>query len=771
MNFMQPKFGAKSAPSTDVKRLEDVAFMTGRGCYTDDVAPDGCLVGYVVRSPVAFAHFKINNVDDVRAMDGVVDVMTADDIPHLGALKGQRMRPNPDGSLSQTRDIPILCATTVRYVGDAIAFITAQDRNSAKDAAEALDIDFDSLDPVVATGDALKPDMPLVWPELGSNRTFDNQIGDSNAVQAAFDGAHHITKIEFIQNRLVANYLDVRAAIGQWDAETGAFDLTVGCQGVFGVRRTLTQYVFGQDTKMRVKCHDVGGGFGPKVFTYREYALVLEAAKRVGAPVKWNCDRTEHFLTDAHGRDNVVTAEMGMDENGRFLALRTHTIAAMGAYTSEYGVSIPWFGLSMATGVYDIPHADILITGVYTNTCPVDAYRGAGRPEAAFLLEKLADQCARDMSLSPAEIRRRNFVKPEQMPYKTVANRVYDVGEFDGHMSEAMKRADWDGFDARLAQSKANGKIRGIGMATYIEACAFAGSEPAFVTLNDDGTVTLDIGTQSNGQGHKTVYAQFAARELGLSPAAVIVRQGDTNWLEKGGGTGGSRSVPLGGASARRAGIALAEKIRAKASDMLEADALDIELADGLATIVGTDQSVSFADIAAAANDEPLRADGEWKQAEATYPNGTHICEVEIDPETGTTDIVRHVIVDDFGATVNAALLEGQVHGGAAQGIGQALLENTVYDESGQLLTASFMDYAMPRADTMPSFEFNTRHVPSTHNELGVKGAGEAGTIGSTPAIMNAVTDALARAYGIQHIDMPATPHRIWQAIQAAQQD
>jgi aerobic carbon-monoxide dehydrogenase large subunit len=485
--------------------------------------------------------------------------------------------------------------------------------------------------------------------------------------------------------------------------------------------------------------------------------------------VKWTGDRTEHFLEDAQGRDNLVVAEMAMDKDGRFLGLRIDLTANMGAYSHQYGPEIPWIGATMSTGVYDITALGVTVRGVYTNTVPVDAYRGAGRPEAAFLVEKLVDACAHDLGLPVDEVRRRNFIRPEQFPYTTPTGRMYDVGEFAGHMDLAMDRADWAGFEKRLRESAARGKIRGIGMATYIEACAFAGSEPAHVRLNGDGTVTMLIGTQSNGQGHATAYAQFVAEKLNLDISKVEVRQGDTDELDKGGGTGGSRSIPLGGISAARAGEDLAEKIKKIAADEMEAAAADIELVDGVARIVGTDRAMDFAAIARAAKDpNDLKGFGEYVQDENTYPNGTHITEVEIDPDTGRTEILRYTIVDDFGATVNPMLLAGQVHGGVVQGIGQALTEDTVYGEDGQLITATFMDYGMPRADDVPSFHFETRNVPSTTNALGMKGAGEAGTIGATPSVMNAVTDALFRAYGIRHIDMPATPRRVWQAIQEA---
>jgi carbon-monoxide dehydrogenase large subunit len=460
---------------------------------------------------------------------------------------------------------------------------------------------------------------------------------------------------------------------------------------------------------------------------------------------------------------------MALDNDGRFLALRVDLTANMGAYISQYGPFIPYIGVTMSTGVYDIPAYFVTVNGVYTNTCPVDAYRGAGRPEAALLLEKLVDACAREMGIARDEIRRRNFIKPEQFPYRTATGRLYDVGDFNGHLTRALERSGWADFDKRAKASKAAGKVRGIGLATYIEACAFPGSEPAFLQLNSNGTVTLSIGTQSNGQGHATAYAQFVAEKLNLDMSKVIVHQGDTDRLKDGGGTGGSRSIPLGGVSAARAGDDLAAKIKRIAADELEASAADIELVDGTARIVGTDRALDFAAIAKAAKKpSDLEGFGEFVQDECTYPNGSHICEVEIDPDTGATQVVNYTIVDDFGVTVNPILLAGQVHGGVVQGIGQALTEDTVYGEDGQLLTATFMDYAVPRADLVPSFHFETRNVPSTTNALGIKGAGEAGTIGATPAAINAVTDALYRAYGIRHVEMPATPKRIWDAIQEA---
>jgi len=765
MTVATPKFGMGAA----VLRVEDSAFITGKGRYTDDIQPEGVLHGYVLRSPVAKAGFTLGSLDEARAAPGVHLVLTGADIGHIADLKSGVMQKQPDGTRAPTRDIPVLCRDKVQYVGDAVAFVVADSRAQAQDAAELIEVDYEAEDAASGTAVALDPETPLVWPELGSNRAFEHHTGDKAKSDAAFAEAAHVTRIEFVNNRLVCNYMEPRGALGEWNEAEDRFVLTTGSQGVHSMQKIIAD-VFGIDkTKLRVVTPDVGGGFGPKTFVYREYPLVLEAAKRLGRPVKWTGDRTEHFLTDAQGRDNVVTAEMAMDKDGRFLALRVKLLANMGAYISQYGPFIPFIGVTMSTGVYDIRALDVSVTGVYTNTCPVDAYRGAGRPEAAFLLEKLVDACARDLGLGADEIRRRNFIRPEQMPYRTQTGRLYDTGEFAGHMDLALQRAEWNRFSERLDEAKSRGKIRGIGMATYIEACAFPGSEPAHVTLNGDGTVTLKIGTQTNGQGHATAYAQFVSEKLNLPIERIHVRQGDTDELKSGGGTGGSRSIPLGGVSAARAGEHLAEKIRQIAADELEASAGDIELEDGVARIVGTDRTVDFATIAKAAKKpEDLQGFGEFVQDEATYPNGTHICEVEIDPDTGSTEVVRYTIVDDFGATVNPILLAGQVHGGVVQGIGQALCEEAVYGEDGQLLAASFMDYAMPRADDFPFFHFETRNVPSTTNALGIKGAGEAGTIGATPAALNAVTDALYRACGIDHIEMPATPARVWAAIDDA---
>lgn len=759
------KFGIGASP----RRKEDVALLTGRGNFTDDNVDPNLLHAYVLRSPHAHAKFKITDISAAKAAKGIHAVMVAADVAHLKPLTCQALLPQIDESMVEPRDIPLLCEDTVRHVGDAIAFIVADSLILARDAAELIEVDYDMKDAIADTASALDAGVPQVYDDRDGNLAFTVGSGDPDKTKAIFDGAAHISELTVINNRLVANYIETRSCVADWNIEEDRFNLNVCSQGVHGIQGVLTGTFGLPAEKIHVTTGDVGGGFGTKAFTYREYPLAMAAAKLTGRQVKWTADRTEHFIVDAHGRDNVVTARMAMDKDGTFLALDIDLIAAMGAYLHCYGPFIPFLGGTMATGLYDIDTYNFHLRGVYTNTVPVDAYRGAGRPEAAYLIERLVDQCAFDMKMTKDDIRRLNFIKPEQLPYTTQGGRMYDTGEFVEHMEECMERSNWSGIEARNEEAKKQDKFRGIGMATYIEACAFAGSEPAFLELGTDGVVTLKIGTQTNGQGHATAYAQLAADNLGLDIDQIDVRQGDTDELSSGGGTGGSRSVPLGGVSVVRGSQALAEKLKELAADKLEAAAGDIELTNGEARVVGTDSVISLADLAqSASNPDDLKGEGNFVQDEATYPNGTHICEVEIEPATGVTKIIAYTIVDDFGVTVNPMLLAGQVHGGVAQGIGQCLNEHTIYDEDGQLLTASFMDYAVPRADDIPNFNFNTRNVPSTTNALGIKGAGEAGTIGACPAVMNAVCDALHRHNGTEHIDMPVTPSVMWNALNNA---
>lgn len=762
-----PKFGIGAS----ALRKEDLSLLKGEGRYTDDLRMDGALHGYVLRSPYAHARFTIASTEAASALPGVHLVMTAADVSDLGDVPNKAQVKQPDGTYHEKRQAPVLCRSVARHIGDGVAFVVADSREIAEDAAELIEVDWEGLDAHVDLATALDEGVPLVWDELGTNQAFLHRTGDAARTDAAFESAARVVDLRVVNNRIVSHYMEPRAAVAQYDASTGHFLLHAPSQGVHSMRDILAKDIFRiEPEKVRVVTGDVGGGFGTKSFCYREYALVMEAARRLGRPVRWVSSRTEHTLADAHGRDSIMDASLAFDRGNRITGMRVRMIADMGAYLSQYGPMIPTMAALMATGVYDIPALDFEIRAAYTHTTPVDAYRGAGRPEAAYLIERLMDAAAAELGVSPVELRRINFIKPEQFPYTTQSGCYYDVGEFDGHLQRALELSGYAGFEARNAEAKTRGRIRGIGLSTYVEICAFPGSEPAHVRLNGDGTVTLLIGTQTNGQGHATAYSQFIAEKIGIDFDKIIVRQGDTDDLSSGGGTGGSRSIPIGGLSVIRAGEDLAEKIKRIAGDELESAADDIELVDGTARIAGTDRMLSFSEVARAARTpDQLLAIADVKQERATFPNGTHVVEVEIDPDTGATEIVNYQVVDDFGVIVNPVLLIGQIHGGIVQGAGQALIEGTHYSPDGQLLTATFMDYAVPRADTMPEFKFETRNVPSKSNPLGIKGAGEAATIGATPAVMNAVIDALRRAYGIKAMDMPATPSRIWEAIRAAE--
>jgi carbon-monoxide dehydrogenase large subunit len=756
------KFGVGQA----IARKEDDPLIRGRGHYVADYAPDGSLHGLVVRSPHAHARFSID-ATRARALAGVRLVLTAADIADLGPM------PCTAGIPGQKLDVPpypVLAHDEVRHVGDAVAFVVADTLDIARDAAEALDITWQEKPAVIGGEAALAPGAPLVWPDRPGNLAFETTLGDREMTAAAFARAAHVTTLRIVNQRLVTNYLDTRGAIGEYDPHTDRYTLTIGSQGSHVVRDLLAKRVLKiAPEKMRVVTPDVGGGFGTKLFPYREYALVVVAAKRVGRPVKWIAERSEHFLGDTQGRDNITTARLALDDKGRFLALDVDTIADMGAYLSTYAPYIPYIGAGMLPGVYDIPVCFIRLRASYTNTVPVDAYRGAGRPEASYVIERLVDAAARDLGVTPDALRRKNFIKPKALPYTTATGKVYDSGDFAGHMARALEVADWDGIKKRVAAAKKRGRLRGIGLATYIEACGANGPETAKLTLEKDGSITLLIGSQSTGQGHDTSYAQLIAEHLGLPPGNIRMVQGDTDRIASGLGTGGSSSIPAGGASVSAAARKLADNLKELAADALEAGKQDLEIADGAVRVAGTDRAISFADLARqpGATEERLSASDAFVPPAPTFPNGTHVVEVDIDEATGAVEIVNYIVIDDFGVTLNPLLLAGQVHGGTVQGLGQALMENTVYDpDSGQLLTASLMDYALPRASTMPSFFFETRNVPCKNNPLGFKGAGEAGAIGSCPAAMNAIVDALWRAYNIRHIDMPATPARIWAAIE-----
>jgi aerobic carbon-monoxide dehydrogenase large subunit len=753
-----------------IRRLEDERFLTGAGQYTDDIQMAKTAHVFILRSPHAHGTFTFTDLKTARAKKGVLAVYTADDLGSLQGVACQAPMQTADGKKMPLPEWPLLCRNKVMHIGDAVAMVVAETLADARDAAESISIDYQSMPVVTTIHDALKSGALTVWKDAPGNIAFDQSMGSKDKTDAAFAKAAHVASITVENNRLVTNYMETRAAIGEYDTKAKRYTLTLGSQGVHGIQGALCTLMGINERELRVVTPDVGGGFGTKSFNYREYPLVLFAAKKLGRPVKWTQERTEHFLSCAQGRDNLTTAEVAMDARGKFLALRVHIRGNLGAYPSQYGPYIPWLGATMATGPYDIKTMHVRCQGVYTHTVPVDAYRGAGRPEAAYVLERLVDTAARTIGLRPEVLRERNFIKSSAMPYKTQTKRNYDVGDFTGHMKAALLKADQKGFKARLNLSKKAGKLRGFGFASYIECTAWGSGEDVQVTLGQDGGVTLLIGTQSNGQGHMTAYAQAVSQALDLPPEKITVIQGDTDRVKTGNGTGGSRSIPVGAVSAFRASETLSDQLKELASEKLESAVADLVLGGGRVSVIGTDKSLSFSEIASlpAATPDMLSATNEFVPPDATYPNGTHVVEVEVDPQTGMTQVVQYTIVDDFGLTVNPLLLAGQVHGGIVQGIGQALLERTVYDSEGQLITASLMDYAMPRADDAPFFNFETRNVPSTTNPLGIKGAGEAGSIGSCPAVMNALVDALNRAYGITHIDMPATPERVWSVISKA---
>ncbi len=759
------KFGVGQA----LARKEDDPLIRGAGHYVADLALAGAGHAVVVRSPHAHARFRIADATQANRLPGIRAILTYDDISDLGLMPcvvgvpGQQMIVPP---------CPVLARDEVFHVGDAVAFVVADTLDQARDAAEALVIEWEGMPHVIGAEAALADGAPLVWPDRPGNLAFDITFGEKGATSAIFSKAVHVVTQKVVNQRLVTNYLDTRGVIAQYDAAHEHYTLTLGSQGSHAIRDIIGKSVLKiAPDKMRVITPDVGGGFGTKLFAYREYALAAIAAKKTGMPVQWIADRTEHFLGDTQGRDNITTAHLALDADGRFLALDVDTIADMGAYLSTYAPYIPYIGAAMLPGVYDIPSCFIRVRAAYTNTVPVDAYRGAGRPEASYVIERLVDAAARDIGIAPDELRRRNFIRPDQMPYRTSTGKTYDTGEFAAQMQRAQDVADWKGFEARAKEARRHGLLRGIGISTYIEACGGNGPDTATVSLEKDGSIRLLAGTQTTGQGHDTAYSQIIAQHLSIPPECVHMLQGDTAQIATGTGTGGSSSIPAGGNSVAMAAAKLAEQLKEIAADALEAAPRDLEFADGLIRVAGTDRAISFAEIAAHPKSSPnkLRAADAFTPTAPTYPNGTHIVEVEIDEATGHTTIVNYVIVDDFGVSLNPLLLEGQVHGGTVQGIGQALMENTVYDsDTGQLLTASLMDYALPRAEDMPEFVFETRNVPCKVNPLGVKGAGEAGAIGSCPAVMNAVIDALWRVYRIDHIDMPATPERVWCTIGAA---
>lgn len=760
-----------------VRRVEDNRLLTGHGRYTSDISLDGQAHGHVVRSP--FAHARIRHIDTsaAQALQGVLAVYTAADIRRagLGTIRCLMPATQPDGSTQPLPAHPILAEDKVRHVGDPVAFVVAETADQARDAADAVIVDYDPLPASVDPVETTAAEAARIHADAPRNVAFQWEKGDRERTDELFGNAAHVVRIRLVNNRVVINPLEPRAALGAWDGER--FTLYTPSQGPHLLRIQLAKHIFDMPSRaFRLITPDVGGSFGMKIFLYAEQPLVLLAARDLGRPVKWVGERSsDSFLSDTQGRDQVNEVELALDREGRFLALRVRTFANMGAYLSNFAPYIPTdCSVLMTNGVYRLKAVHVKVTGVFTNTVPVDAYRGAGRPEAIHLLERTVDAAARQLALDPAELRRRNFIQPSDFPFTTAIGATYDSGRFRQNLDEALARADREGFAARRAESAAQGRLRGLGLACYIENCGAGLDETGRLSARADGTVTLTIGTQDNGQGHHTAYAQIVADRLGIDIDRVRVVQGDTDEVRDGRGTGGSRSIPLGGVSCDRAATALVEKGTRIAAEMLEAAPADIEYGNGVFAVAGTDRRLTLAAVAAAAADsanlpegeEPgLGGEGTHGSTQHTFPNGCHVCEVEVDPETGHVAIERYVVVDDFGIVLNPFLLAGQVYGGIAQGIGQALLERCVYDRDGQLLTGSFMDYGLPRADDLPGIEFTYHEdAPCRTNPLGFKGAGEAGAVGAPPAVMNSIVDALSER-GVTTLDMPATPEAVWRAL------
>ncbi|MDH3666928.1 MAG: xanthine dehydrogenase family protein molybdopterin-binding subunit [Paracoccaceae bacterium] len=777
------------------KRREDVRFLTGKGQYTDDINRPGQTYAYFLRSNVA--HGKINGIDTSAAASapGVVGIFTAKDLEAAGGVPCGWQVTDKHGEPMKEPKHPILAEGKVCHVGDPIAAVIAESLNQARDAAELIDLDIEELPPVIDMRAAISGG-PTVHDEAPDNICFDwDFIADNKeAVDQAIAGAHHVTTLTLTNNRLVANAVEPRCAIGEYDAARDEHTLYTTSQNPHVIRLLMGAFVLSiPEHKLRVVAPDVGGGFGSKIYHYAEEAFVTWAAKAVGRPIKWTADRSESFMSDAQGRDHQTKVELALDENGKFLALRCETLANMGAYLSTFAPCVPtYLHGTLLSGNYTTPVIHTNVKAVFTNTVPVDAYRGAGRPEATFQLERTIDKAAREMGIDPVELRKRNFIAPDAFPYQTPVAVQYDTGNYGATMDKAVAMADLDSYAARKTASEAKGKRRGLGIASYIEACGIAPSslvgalgaraglyEAATVRVNPTGNVAVMTGSHSHGQGHETTFAQVVAEMLGCDEANVDIVHGDTAKIPFGMGTYGSRSIAVGGSAIVRSVEKIIEKGKKIAAHLMEAAEADVTFADGQFSVAGTDKSVDWGTVALTAyvphnfpheTLEPgLEETSFYDPANFTYPAGAYICEVEVDADTGKVDIASFVAADDFGNVINPMIVEGQVHGGLTQGLGQALLENCVYDENGQLVSASLMDYAMPRADDMPSFGVDhSCQTPCTHNPLGVKGCGEAGAIGSPPALVNAVVDALSDL-GVTHIDMPVSPGRVWAAIQAAQ--
>ena len=771
--------------SQPVPRREDPRLLRGEGRFIDDRAPAGALHAVVLRAP--FAHARITGIDagPARAAPGVRAVYTGADLATAGVADIACVAAPPEtpwagiqeGDRFRERHQPILAIDRVRFVGECVAFVVAGTRVQALDASERIEVDYEPL-PAVTACDAA-PLGPSVWDDVADNVSFRWEIGDAQATQAAFAAAHRIVRRRIVNNRAQLCPLEARGVVAEYDGNRWTLD--VPTQMPHGVRRQLAAVLGIEEERIRVLVHDVGGGFGGKNSLYPEHVLAALAARDFGRPVKWIANRSEAFLGDAHGRDLVSHAEVALDPEHRITGLRTRNFANLGAYTASRGATPPTLGPLMAVNTYRIPAVHVEVAACFTHTVPTDPYRGAGRPEGLYVVERLMDAAARETGLGPVEFRRRNLIPPDAFPYRSPTGLLYDPCEFAEVLETALERADAAGFPARRAEAQARGRLRGLGIANYVERCGGGAglSERADLLVDPDGTVTLLNGSMSNGQGHETAFSQILNERLGLPFEKIRVVQGDTDRVVRGTGTGGSWSLPMGGGAVVRAVDRLIELAKPIAADTLEAAAADVDYRDGSFRVAGTDLAVSLADTAARAaagghvrtDGAPgLGADAVYMPENYTFPYGTHLCEVEVDPETGAVRIAAYTAVHDFGRVLNPLLLAGQVHGGLAQGLGQALLEHTVYDGGGQLLSASFMDYCIPRADDLPDFGFEPWVTPSPGNPLDIKGCGEAGAAGSPPAAINAVLDALA-SVGVEDFDMPATPERVWRAIRAATDD
>ena len=784
-----PADGGIGAPS---KRREDVRFLTGAGNYTDDINLHGQAHVVFVRSNVA--HGVLNGIDTsaAEAMPGVIRVFTAADFAEVGGVPCGWQVTDRFGEPMQEPKHPVLAEGKVRHVGEPVAAVVAETEAQARDAAEAVELDIDELPAVIDMKAAVSEGAPKVHEELASNLCYDWGFVEENkaAVEEAFQNAAHVTRLELVNNRLIPNAMEPRVAIGDYAPAEDESTLWTTSQNPHVIRLLMGAFVLGiPEHKLRVVSPDVGGGFGSKIFHYQEEAFCTFAAKALKRPVKWTSTRSEAFISDAHGRDHVTKIELALDADNNFTALRTDTYANMGAYLSTFAPSVPtWLHGTLAAGNYKTPLIYVNVKAVFTNTVPVDAYRGAGRPEMTFAIERVIDKAATELGVDPIALRRQNFIT--QFPYATPVALEYDTGDYVATMDKLEEIADLAGFDARAEESRKRGKIRGLGVNCYIEACGIAPSnlvgqlgaraglyESATVRVNATGGLVVMTGSHSHGQGHETSFAQVVADMIGIDPNMVEIVHGDTAKVPMGMGTYGSRSLAVGGSAMVRATEKIIAKAKKIAAHLLEASEGDIELKDGQFSVAGTDKAVAWGDVTLAAyvphnypleEIEPgLEETAFYDPANFTFPAGAYACEVEVDPETGKVDIVRFSAADDFGNIINPMIVDGQVHGGLGQGIGQALLEGAVYDADGQLVNGSYMDYAMPRADDMPSFTVDhSCQTPCTHNPLGVKGCGEAGAIGSPPAVVNAVVDALRRAGSdITHIDMPLTPSRVWEAM------